>query len=78
MTYNGYTTKGNTTQYPFAANTFFYEPCFNSTIGGKYVRIIAGTGFAFKNINDIGVGVKVFPWHFNFGIFLLFGRKYSG
>jgi hypothetical protein len=75
MNYSGHQYVGNGEYSGYSPGTFFYEPYFSGNIGGKNVRFEYGTGFAFRNISEIGKGFRVWPWQFNIGIHIIINRK---
>jgi hypothetical protein len=75
INFNGFTYAGNNNYSGYNTGTFIWEPYFSGNVGGEHVRFEYGTGFAFRNISEIGKGFKVFPWQFNFGIYFIFNRK---
>ncbi|MCD6067640.1 MAG: hypothetical protein K0S33_2466 [Bacteroidetes bacterium] len=77
LTYNGITTDKQGVVNNMDGNHFYYEPYVKGSIGGRHVRFDYGTGFAFKNLTEIGEGVGIWPWHLNIGMTILFGRKYE-
>ncbi len=79
ITYNGFkqSSPNPADQTTFKAGTFYYEPYFSGSGGGKHVRFCYGMGFAFKNLNDAGKGMRIYPFHLNMGILIVIGRKYG-
>jgi hypothetical protein len=77
LSYNGTKTSSSGEVTPFKADHFYYEPYVKGSVGGRHVRFDYGTGFAFKNLTEIGKGARIFPMHINIGMTVLFGRKYD-
>lgn len=75
MNYSGHQYAGNGAYSGYSPGTFFWEPYFTGSAGGEHVRLEYGTGFAFKNLSQIGEGFKVFPWQFNIGLYIILNRK---
>jgi hypothetical protein len=75
MNYSGHEYVGSGNYSGYSPGTFFWEPYFSGSAGGQHVRFEYGTGFAFKNLSEIGKGFRVFPWQFNIGLYIILNRR---
>lgn len=75
MNYSGYKYQGNGDYASFNPNTFFWEPYFSGSMGGEHIRFEYGTGFAIKNVSQFFEGLRVCPWQFNIGLYIILNRK---